>query len=202
MTPPQQHLSQDPILANLISTLPAPEITSTQNVFHDLLSCILEQQIHYRSTKRIFQRMLERAAVAELTPENFEQFEAKAFEGIKLSMKKYETVHNIAQHWATNRVNYIGLSDGEVRKSLGEIKGVGKWTIDMILIYTLGRPDVFAYDDFHIKQIMTSLYELDAKAKLRAQMIETSAPWSPYKSTAFLYLLEWKKQLKLQKGKT
>jgi len=63
----------------------------------------------------------------------------------------------------------------------------------MILIFTLNRPNVFSYDDFHIKQIMTKLYGLNPKSKLKAQMKEISEPWSPYKSTAFQYLLEWKK---------
>jgi len=64
--------------------------------------------------------------------------------------------------------------------------------VDMILLYTLQRPDVFPYDDFHLKQIMTSLYGLDSKLKLKAKMIEISEKWGNQKSLAVLYLLDWK----------
>lgn len=183
----------DSVLEQIIHTIPPLEMESTHNVFHDLMSCILEQQIHYRSTKKIFQKMLSKSNLEMLTPNNFPVFEEKAFDGIKLSMKKYETVSNILQHWEKNSVKWETLSDDEVKKELAQIKGVGAWTIDMILIYTLQRPDVISYDDFHIKQIMTNLYNLDPKSKLKAQMKEIGEQWSPYKSTAFRYLLDWKK---------
>ncbi len=108
-------------------------------------------------------------------------------------MKKYETVLNIIQHWNKNDVKWVELSDEEIIEVLSQIKGVGKWTIDMILIFTLDRPNVFSYDDFHIKQIMTKLYGLNPKSKLKAQMKEISKPWDPFKSAAFRYLLDWKK---------
>jgi DNA-3-methyladenine glycosylase II len=75
---------------------------------------------------------------------------------------------------------------------LSGIKGIGKWTIDMILLYTLERPNIFPSDDFHLKQIMTSLYHLHPKAKLRAQMLKVAEQWGNQKSLATLYLLAWK----------
>jgi DNA-3-methyladenine glycosylase II len=61
----------DPILANIIAHIELPIINSTNDVFHDLMSCIIEQQIHYRSTKRIFSKALERANIEHLTLDNF-----------------------------------------------------------------------------------------------------------------------------------
>ena len=194
MNPPNKHLiNADPVLEKIIKTIPAQPIESTNNVFHDLMSCILEQQIHYRSTKKVFQKMLDKSGIKILTPENFPEFEKKAFEGVKLSVKKYQTVLDILEHWKKKEVEWTKLSNQEIREELSQINGVGKWTIEMILIYTLNRPDEFAYDDFHIKQIMTSLYHLNPASKLKAQMVDVSEPWSPYKSTAFLQLLAWKK---------
>ena len=188
------HLKKvDPILKKIIDTIPSPQFISTKNVFHDLMSCVLEQQIHYRSTKKVFQKMLDKANLEILNPDNFSEFEKKGFGDVKLSMKKYETVLNIVQHWDENNVIWEELTNQEVINELSQIKGIGKWTIDMILIFTLNRPNIFSYDDFHIKQIMTKLYELNPKSKLKAQMKEISEPWSPYKSTAFRYLLELKK---------
>jgi len=189
-----KHLSKaDPVLRKIIGTVLPPEIKTTNNVFHDLMSCVLEQQIHYRSTKKIFQKMLDRANLTVLTPGNFSDFEEKAFDGIKLSMKKYETALDIVKHWGENDVDWTGLSNEEITNELSKIKGIGQWTIDMMLIYTLKKPDVFPYDDFHIKQIMASLYDLNPQSKLKAQMMEVSKAWRPYRSSAFLYLLEWKK---------
>ena len=195
----KQHLKKvDPVLKDIISKVPFEPIVSTKQVFHDLMSCILEQQIHYRSTKKVFQKMLDKSNLTLLTPDNFSKFEEKAFDGIKLSARKYETVLNIVKHWEGKDLKWMELSDEAVKNELSQIKGVGMWTIDMIMIYTLNRPNVFSYDDFHIKQIMTKLYALDPKSKLKAQMKEVSEPWNPFKSTAFQYLIEWKKFNKLK----
>ncbi|MFK7806470.1 MAG: DNA-3-methyladenine glycosylase [Saprospiraceae bacterium] len=143
--------------------------------------------------------MLAKSNLEILNPDIFPEFERKAFEGSNLSIKKYETVLSVAQHWEKNDLKWEKLSDEKIINELSQIKGIGKWTIDMILIFTLNRPNVFSYDDFHIKQIMTKLYGLNPKSKLKAQMKEISKPWSPFKSTAFQYLLEWKKFNKSKK---
>lgn len=182
----------DPILEKIISELPEPKIDSTNNVFHDLMSCILEQQIHYRSTKKIFQKMLNTANLERLTPTNFHQFEKKAFTNIKLSASKYETIASVLDFWNENKIDWNLLSDKEVVTKLSAIKGIGKWTIDMILLYTLQRPTIFPDDDFHLKQIMVGLYRLNPTIKLKAQMIAISNNWGEQKSLAVLYLLAWK----------
>ncbi|MDP5120767.1 MAG: hypothetical protein NWQ46_04175 [Spirosomaceae bacterium] len=190
---PLQFLSkQDVALAQVISEITLPEIESTQDVFHDLMSCVLEQQIHYRSTKKIFQKMLEAAEIEMLTPQNFGDFEEKAFEKYKLSANKYETVLQVLEFWENNEIDWQKLTDDEVREQLGSIKGVGNWTMDMILLYTLNRPDIVPLDDFHLKEIMTTVYGLNPKVKLKAAMREVSEKWGEYKSTAVLYLLAWK----------
>jgi DNA-3-methyladenine glycosylase II len=185
-------IENDAVLGNIIATIPAPQIQSTNNVFHDLMSCILEQQIHYRSTKKIFQKMLNTASLEILTPENFPAFEEKAFSNIKLSIGKYETVLRIIEFWSENTIKWQALKDEEVISTLSSIKGIGQWTIDMILLYTLQRPNVFPYDDFHLKEIMVKLYGLDPNVKLKAQMIDISNAWGEHKSLAVWYLLAWK----------
>jgi DNA-3-methyladenine glycosylase II len=179
-------------MRELINTISLTEMESTGNLFHDLISCIIEQQIHYRSTKKIFQKMLIKADLGILSPVNFPIFELRALAGLKLSANKYETLSSVLEFWNNNEINWNGLSDEEVRQELSKIRGIGEWTIQMILLYTLQRPNAFAIDDFHIKQIMISLYGLNPKTKLKAQMVEITEKWSPYKSTAFRYLLVWK----------
>ena len=182
----------DPILAKIIETIPEPIIESTNDVFFDLMSCILEQQIHYRSTKRIFQKMLDAANLTTLTLGNFAVFEQKALPNAKLATTKLETVLAVITFFQENKINWMLLTDSEVAAKLSSIKGIGKWTIDMILLYTLQRPNVFPYDDFHVKEIMVKLYGLDPNSRLKAQMLDISEAWGEHKSLAVKYLLAWK----------
>ena len=182
----------DPVLARIINTIPEPTIESTNDVFFDLMSCILEQQIHYRNTKGIFEKMLLNADLKTLTLENFEEFEKKAFANIKLSESKYETILRTLDFFRDNKINWEVLDDSEIIAHLSSIKGIGKWTIDMILLYTLQRPNVFPYDDFHLKEIIVKLYGLDPNSRLKAQMLDISNAWGEHKSLAVKYLLAWK----------
>jgi DNA-3-methyladenine glycosylase II len=189
----EKYLSNaDAQLKGIIEVIPKPEIISTNDVFHDLMSCILEQQIHNRSTKRIFQKMLQAANIERLTLDNFPEFEKTAFANSKLAIGKFETVERIIDFFTANKINWVLLSDDEVIEKLSSIKGIGKWTIDMILLYTLERPDVFPYDDFHLKEIMVKLYGLNPNVKLKAQMLDVSEAWGEHKSLAVKYLLAWK----------
>ncbi len=183
----------DPILEKIILQVPKPAINSTNDVFHDVMSCILEQQIHYRSTKRIFAKALERAGIEHLTLNNFHLLEKHSLSQIKLAMSKYETMMSFIDYYSKNNLDFNQLKDEEVIAQLSSIKGIGKWTIDMILLYTLQRPNVFPYDDFHLKNIMIKLYDLNPNLKLKAQMFEISEKWESQKSLAVLYLLEAKK---------
>jgi DNA-3-methyladenine glycosylase II len=184
--------NKDAQLVQIIALVPKPEIASTNDVFHDLMSCILEQQIHYRSAKKIFQKMLQSADIERLTLGNFDAFAKSSFANAKLAVGKLETIERTIDFFNVNKINWALLSDAEVAEKLSSIKGIGKWTIDMILLYTLQRPDVFPYDDFHLKEIMVKLYNLNPNVKLKAQMLDVSDAWGEHKSLAVKYLLAWK----------
>jgi DNA-3-methyladenine glycosylase II len=84
------------------------------------------------------------------------------------------------------------MSDEEVIDYLVPIKGVGRWTVEMLLIFTLGREDVFAVDDLGIQKAMINLYGIDKtdKKKMKAEMLKIAESWKPFRSYACLYL--WK----------
>ena len=187
-----QHLQEDEVIKEVIKTISLPPIVSTQHVFHDLTSCVLEQQIHYRSTKKIFQKILLAADLTLLTPDNFPVLEEKGFGTYKLSMQKHETLLQLVAFFTENDIQWQQLEDQEVRKLLLKIKGISHWTVDMILLYTLERADVFPVDDYHLKQIMTRLYSIGSTEKLRPRMKEIAANWAPHRSLAVRYLLAWK----------
>ncbi len=188
-------LSQaDDVLRRVINTVKINEIQSTNNVFNDLISCIIEQQIHYRSTKKIFDKMLQKTEIESLTIEKFEKFERVALKGVKLSMKKIQALNETLIFFNKNNDEWDTLSDEDVKSKLLSIKGVGDTTVAMILIYTLKRNDVFPYSDYHLKQIMAETYSIDSKRK--SNMIKIARRWRPYSSYATRYLLEFKKQKK------
>ncbi len=115
-------LNADPVLARVITTTALPHIQSTGNVLFDLLSYVIEQQIHYRSTKNVFLRMVNRAGLETLTSENFDQFEKHGLTTLKLSQRKVETVERIWTFWQGNQIVWEKLSDAEVRETLCAIK--------------------------------------------------------------------------------
>ncbi len=188
--------SNDVILAEIIDTISLPETDRTGDVFHDLMSCIIEQQIHYRSTKKTFQKLLAAADIDRLTVANFSILEEKALPKVKLSTQKYETLVRILAFFQANDLDWEAMEDKEVRTQLSTIKGVGPWTIEMILLYTLGRPDIFPADDYHLKQFLVGLYEVDTSSRVKAKLKAIGARWSPYQSTGVRYILAWKAFLK------
>lgn len=86
------------------------------------------------------------------------------------------------------------MSNEEIIDLLVQIKGVGKWTVEMLLMFSLGREDVFAVDDLGIQQAMCKLYKIDATDKkiMKEKMLKISAKWSPYRTYACLHLWRWK----------
>ncbi|MEL6252914.1 MAG: hypothetical protein AAFR87_12950 [Bacteroidota bacterium] len=186
---------KDQRLQDIIEQIELPEIKPTGNLFHDLMSCILEQQIHYRSTKKTFARLLEKAEIEELSLENFEIFEEKALEGFKMSMNKVETLGRVLGFFQHEQPVWENLEDKVIRKILSGIKGVGPWTQEMLLMYSLERKDIFPAQDYHLKLVMGNVYGIEAKV---SQMKAIASEWIPYRSTAVRYLLAWKAA---QKGK-
>lgn len=188
--------NSDEILKGIMEHITLPQIDNTHNLFHDLMSCIIEQQIHYRSSKKIFAKLLTAASLDQLSIHNFSDFEEKGLTNIKLSTRKYETILNVftffEQQEGKEAIDWQQKEEGEVRKILSQIKGVGTWTIDMMLLYTLERPDIFPADDYHLRLIMCDLYDIDTSARVKAQQKAIAEAWKPYRSYAVRYLLAHK----------
>lgn len=117
--------------------------------------------------------------------------------GIGLSNSKTNYVRNVCEFFIENKVTDNRLhkmDDEELIQFLVQIKGIGRWTAEMILMFTLGREDVFAVDDLGIQQSMTKLYKLDTtdKKEMKEKMIQISGKWKPYRTYACRYLWNWK----------
>ena len=136
--------------------------------------------------------MLDKAGIRELTMQNLQRFEEEGLKGSKLSIRKYETMLHIKSYFTQNHLDWFDLTETEIIQHLKNIKGIGPWTIDMILLYTFGFPDVFPIDDYHVKIVMHTIYVEHAAGltkKQRRSIIET---WAPYRSLAFHTLISYK----------
>jgi len=116
---------------------------------------------------------------------------------IGLSNAKVSYVKNVAQFELEPGMDHKKLNkmdNEEVIVYLTAIKGVGRWTVEMLLMFALGREDVFAIDDLGIQNAMIGLYKLDRgdKKKFREDLLRISQKWSPYRTYACVHLWRWK----------
>ena len=118
---------------------------------------------------------------------------------IGLSQSKVYYIQNVAQffleHQITDKQLYKMQPDAII-DLLTQIKGVGKWTVQMLMLFSLAQEDVFALDDLGIQQAMIRLYKIkyDTKKELHTKMLTISNKWTPYRSYACLHLWQWKDQ--------
>jgi DNA-3-methyladenine glycosylase II len=191
------HLSKDSRLRKVLAEQDAVMLSSHKNIPLRLCASIMSQQLSTKVAKVIFHRFLELYGGEEPTPEQIAATPPETLRGIGLSNAKAQYVLNVAQfcmaHSLTDK-KLKKLSDEEIIDLLTQIKGVGKWTVEMLLMFTLGREDVFSADDYGIQTAMKKLYKLDDtnKKALKEAMLKVAAKWSPYRTYACLHLWRWK----------
>jgi DNA-3-methyladenine glycosylase II len=190
----------DTTLQRIIESTQLPVWRSTENVFHDVMSCIIEQQIHYRSSKNVFQYVMQEAGLEIVTVHNFDQLQP-ALQSLRLSEAKHEAMAYAIDFFSRNDLAWETMTDDEVRKRLSAVQGIGLWTADMILLYTLRRPDIFPKGDYHLTQIMTKVYSVDPKKQQQKRMLQIAERWGQNKSLAVLYLLAYKNILTRSRNK-
>ena len=192
-----EHLSKDKKLAVLLRTVEPYLLKKRKNVCLRLCASIMSQQLSTRVAEVIFKRFLELYDGNEPTPQQIIDTPFEKLRGVGLSNAKVNYVQNVAkymvEHNATDKM-FTKMSDEEVVAFLTPIKGVGRWTVEMLLMFTLGREDVFAVDDLGIQQAMCKVYKIDAtdKKAMKEKMLKISAKWAPYRTHACFYLWKYK----------
>jgi DNA-3-methyladenine glycosylase II len=190
-----EHLLKDRRLAKaLVEKMPPLEIR--KNIPLRLMASIMSQQLNTKVAKVIYHRFLDIYG-KEPKPQQVLDTPFEVLRNIGLSNAKVSYIQNVAQFCIDNKMTdkkLLSLSNEAIIEMLTEIKGVGKWTVEMLLMFTLGREDVFAVDDLGIQQAMIKLYNLDSfdKKELKEKMLKLSAKWSPYRTYACLHLWNWK----------
>ena|SRR2546423_4904982 len=191
------HLTKDKKLRKIIESTKPYKLTKRKNVCLRLCASIMSQQLSSRVAEVIYRRFLELYGGEEPTPDQVLNTPPETLRGIGLSNAKVSYVHNVARfaiEKGMDEKKLSKMSNEEIIEYLTAIKGVGQWTVEMILMFTLGRQDVFAADDLGIQNAMIKLYKLDRenKKELRQEMLRISAGWSPYRTYGCLYLWRWK----------
>lgn len=190
------HLQKDKKLASILSQEPFV-LKRKKNIPIRLMASIMSQQLSTKVAAVIYKRFLalydgkEPKVAAVLATPN------EALRAIGLSNAKVGYIKNVAQfcieHGITDR-KLASMSNESIIELLVQIKGVGKWTVEMLLMFGLGREDVFAVDDLGIQQAMCRLYKIDAthKKTMQQMMLQRAQKWTPYQTYACLHLWNWK----------
>ena len=200
------HLSKDIKLKKLIEAGQPHKLVKRKNICTYLCSSIMSQQLSTKVADVIYKRFISLYGGKEPTAQKILDTPSETLRGIGLSNAKVSYVKNVAQFetesgMAAKKLNK--MTDEEVIEYLIVIKGVGRWTIEMLLMFALGREDVFAVDDLGIQNAMIGLYKLDNsdKKKLKEDMLRLSSKWSPYRTYACVHLWRWKDNAPIVKEK-
>jgi DNA-3-methyladenine glycosylase II len=191
------HLSKDKKFKKLIDQQ-EEYILEKRNAIHlRLCSSIMSQQLSTKVAAVIYARFL---ALFKKKIPSAQDILAIPFDDLRsigLSNAKVRYIQNVCEFFIENKLTDARLhkmENEELIDLLTQIKGIGRWTVEMILMFSLGREDVFAVDDLGIQQAMTRLYKIDAEDKksMRLQMVKIAEKWRPYRTYACRYLWNWK----------
>ncbi len=186
-----RHLRKsDPVLAEVIRRVGPFQLEPRRGRFQSLVRSILAQQISTAVARSMLRKLEAHLAPNKLTPGSLGQLSFDDLRGLGLSRQKASYLQDLTEKVVnkTVRLHRVHrLTDEEIIDELTQVKGIGRWTVQMFLIFCLGRPDVFAPDDFGLRSAIQRLYGLSELPK-RAEAEEIAAPWRPHATVASWYL--------------
>jgi DNA-3-methyladenine glycosylase II len=191
-----KHLNKDKKLKAIIASQETIVLKKEKTIYLWICFSIISQQLSTKVAKVIQQRFLD---LYDSKKPSLEEIIATPFDtlkGIGLSQSKTNYLLNVCHFFLEHKLTdskLIKMDDDTLIELLIQIKGVGRWTVEMILMFALGREDVFAVDDLGIQQKMCALFDIDKsdKKQMKIKMQEISYPWSPYRTYACRYLWGW-----------
>ena len=210
MTPSAlRHLSKaDPVMRALIRRVgPCTiDIRRRWSPFQSLVRAVVYQQLHGRAAAAIFARFRALFDGPDFpTPERVLAMSPRRMRSAGLSRAKARAIKDIAAKAAAGVVPprrvVARLDDEEIVARLTEARGVGRWTVEMLLIFTLGRPDVLPVDDYGVRDGYRAAYGLKAMPSPKA-LLEYGERWRPHRSTAAWYLWRAAEHAKAAKQKS
>lgn len=186
-----EHLRQsDPLLGSLIDRVGPLSYRVDSDLWRALVGSIVGQQLSVAAARTIRSRIAGLGAGPFPTPAELLEQDEEVLRGKGLSRAKALYVRDLAKAVAAGEVDpakVVCLDDEDVIAELIKLRGVGRWTAEMVLIFSLGRQDVLAVDDLGIRVAAQRLYGLDERPG-RDRLLDLGERWKPYRSYASLYL--------------
>ena len=188
-----EHLCKtDKKLAKIIKEYPEPKINKTKLYFQSLVRNIIYQQLSTKSAFAIHSRFKKLFSSTRINPKDVISISINNLKEIGLSRQKINYIHILANEWPAISKKFAdidSLDDNTIGMELMKVKGIGQWTVDMFLIFSLARPDVFPTGDLVIQKGYAKLYNMKNLPK-KDEMLKGSQKWKPYRTLACLYLWE------------
>jgi DNA-3-methyladenine glycosylase II len=179
----------DPILRDIIERVGPFRMEYGPPEFHSLAESILYQQLNGKAAATIFERFVALAG-DPLTPEGILKLSDEQLRGVGLSKQKSSYLRDLAAKTADGQLDFSRLAempDAEVIEHLTQVKGIGVWTAQMFLMFTLRRPDVLPTGDYGVQAAMKKHYRKRKLPKPK-EMEKIARRWVPYRSIACWYL--------------
>ena len=180
--------ARDQVLSKLAARYPGLKVRSRGDAFSTLARAIVGQQISVKAAQSVWERLL--AEVTEMTPARLAASEAIRLRTCGLSAQKTAYLVDLAQRFSSGTLDpdrWNALDDEALITELTQVKGVGRWTAEMFLIFYMARPDVLPLDDIGLQRAMSLHYNTGrplSKLKLR----RIGKGWAPWRSVATWYL--------------
>ena len=194
----QKQLSKDPKLKVIMERMSLAPLPNRGGVYEALIRSIVGQQLSIKAAASIYKRFLDLFKNEDHPPEAILKVEHETLRGCGFSNSKAKYVKNVAQYFLDNpNVNWEELSDDEIIEKLTGIKGVGRWTVEMILMFALFREDVFPIGDLGVRNGMIELYGVKSEGKEQyAELTKIAEQWKPFRSYGSRLMWLWKDSTK------
>ena len=199
------HLSKDEKLKKLIEEHGTFTLTKQKNLCLYLCYSIMSQQLSSKVALVLRKRFIDLYG-GEPTPQQIVDTPFEKLRGIGLSNAKVNYIQNVARfdiEYGINHKKLAKMSNEKAIEYLTQIKGVGRWTSEMLLMFALCREDIFSPLDLGLQQAVIGLYDLKHRKKriMNAKILKISEQWAPYRTYACLYLWRWKDNPPVTNGK-
>jgi len=181
--------SGDPIMGRLIEGVGPFALKPRRNRFHTLVKAIVSQQISTAAARSVLAKLEAACEPEGLSPEAISRLSPTRMRAAGLSKQKQAYLKDLALYVQQRllRLERMGrMHDEEVIAELIAVKGIGRWTAQMFLIFTLGRPDIFPHDDLAVRTAIKRAYGLDELPN-KALAHKIAEPWRPYATVASWY---------------
>lgn len=183
------HLRGDAVMAALVDRLPPPRPRRVVSLFEDLVDSVVSQQLSVTAADAIMARLAALFPDNRPTPAGFALLADEELRAAGLSRAKVRALREIGAAFADGSVDparIVHLPDEEFIDEISRLRGVGRWTAQMLLIFSLGRRDVFAMGDLGLRTAVARHYGVERDDREAIERI--SAAWSPWRSVACRYL--------------